>query len=195
MKSMRTTAVMLTLVISACATTSVSNQWKDPSWVGPPASSVVVVGIARSDATRRVFEDTFARELQAAGVRAEVSYTQIQPGEANTMKLSDFVKSSNADVVLATRVQSVQQKVNVSPGYTAVGYRGFYGWYGSAWSAAPTVTQYEVVTLETTVWDPKSEKLIWAATTQRVASQDIPKVTAQLAQTLIPRMKHDGVLR
>jgi hypothetical protein len=195
MKPLRTIAALLVLTLAACASTSVKDQWKDPAWHGPPAANVVVVGIARSDTTRRIFEDTFAAELGKVGVRAEQSYTQIAPGEGGGVKLSDFVQSSNADAVLTTRVQRVEQKVDVSPGYAPIGYRGFYGWYGTAWAATPTVSQYEVVTLETTVWDPKTEKLIWAATTQRVASQDIPKVTTQLAQTLIPRMKSDGIIR
>lgn len=188
-------AVLFGLILCGCATTTVSNQWRDPSWRGPPAANVVVVGIARSDTMRRIFEDTFARELNAAGVQAEASYTQIGAGEGETSKLNIFVKSSNGDLILVTRVQRVQQKVDVNPGYPPVGYRGFYGWYGTAWAATPTVTQYEIVTLETTVWEPRSEKLVWAATTQRVASEDIPKVTTQLAQTLIPRLKSDGVLR
>ena len=195
MKPVPTIAALLSLTLAACASTSVKDQWKDPAWHGPPASNVVVVGIARSDTTRRVFEDTFVGELAKVGVHATQSYTQIEPGEGGGVKLSDLVKSSNADAVLTTRVQRVEQKLNVSPGYAPIGYRGFYGWYGTAWAATPTVSQYEVVTLETTVWDPKTEKLIWAATTQRVASQDIPKVTMQLAQTLIPRMKSDGIIR
>ena len=195
MKPLATIAALLSLTLAACASTSVKDQWKDPAWRGPPASNIVVVGIARSDTTRRIFEDTFVGELTKVGVHATQSYTQIEPGESGGVKLSDFVKSSNADAVLTTRVQRVEQKLNVSPGYAPIGYRGFYGWYGTAWAATPTVSQYEVVTLETTVWDPKTEKLIWAATTQRVASQDIPKVTTQLAQTLIPRMKSDGIIR
>ncbi len=196
MKPLRTIAALLASTLAACASTSVKDQWKDPAWHGTPAANVVVVGIARSDTTRRIFEDTFAADLEKVGVRAEQSYTQIEPGEGGGVKLSDFVRSSNADAVLTTRVQRVEQRVNVSPNYYApIGYRGFYGWYGTAWAATPTVSQYEVITLETTVWDPRTEKLIWAATTQRVASQDIPKVTTQLAQTLIPRMKSDGIIR
>ena len=195
MKTTRTIACLLTLTLAACATTSVLNQWKDPTWRGPPATNVVVVGIARSDTTRRVFEDTFAQQLNAAGVHAVPAYTQVQAGEDGRVKLNDFVKTSGAEAVLVTRVQRVQQKINVSPGYAPVGYGGFYGWYGGAWASTPTVSQYEVVTLETTVWDTRSEKVVWGATTERVASQDIPKVTTQLAQTLIPRMKSDGVLR
>jgi hypothetical protein len=195
MKPTHTIACLLTVTLAACATTSVLNQWKDPAWQGPPARDIVVVGIARSDTTRRVFEDTFAQQLNAAGLNAVPAYTQVQPGEDGRVKLGDLVKSSNAQAVVVTRVQRVQQKVNVSPGYTPIGYGGFYGWYGTAWAATPTVTQYEVVTLETTVWDAHSEKVVWGATTERVASQDIPKVTTQLAQTLIPRMRSDGIIR
>jgi hypothetical protein len=195
MKTTRPIACFLALTLAACATTSVLNQWKDPTWQGPPATQVVVVGIARSDTTRRVFEDTFVQQLNAAGLHALPAYTQVQPGEDGSVKLSDFVKTSGAEAVMVTRVQRVQQKINVSPGYAPVGYGRFYGWYGTAWAASPTVSQYEVVTLETTVWDTRSEKVVWGATTERVASQDIPKVTTQLAQTLIPRMKSDGVLR
>lgn len=195
MKSMRIVALLFTLTLGACASTTVMNQWKDPAFHGPPATNAVVVGIAKSDTMRRIFEDTFAQQLTAAGVRAVPAYTQVQGGEDGRIQLPQFVRQSSADVVIATRVQRVQQKTDVYPSYTPVTYGGFYGWYGTAWAATPTISQYEVVTLETTVWDPKTEQLIWAATTQRIASQDVPKVTQQLAQTLIPLMKKDGVLR
>jgi hypothetical protein len=195
MKPMRAIAFLLSLTLAGCASVSVTNQWRDPSFAGPPATHFVVVGIARNDATRRVFEDTFVADLRAAGVQAQPAYTQIEAGENGKVKLTDLVRASGADAVLTTRVQRVQQKLNVSPGYYYGGYGGFYGWYGSAWASTPTVSQYEVVTLETNVWDPKSGTLIWAATTERVASSDIPKVTTQLAQALIPRMKADHILR
>jgi hypothetical protein len=195
MKPMRTLPAVLALAIAGCATVSVTNQWRDPAFAGPPAGNFVVVGIARNATTRRVFEDTFVADLRAAGVQAQPAYTQIEAGESGKVKLTDLVRASGADAVLTTRVQRVQQKLNVSGGGYYGGYGGFYGWYGGAWAAAPTVSQYEVVTLETNVWDPKSGTLIWAATTERVASTDIPKVTTQLAQALIPRMKADGILR
>jgi uncharacterized protein DUF4136 len=197
MKPLRTMLVVLALAlaIAGCSTVSVTNQWRDPQFAGPAATNFVVVGIARNETTRRVFEDTFVAELRKAGVQAQPAYTQIEAGENGKVKLTDLVRASGADAVLTTRVQRVQQKVDVSPGYYYGGYGGFYGWYGGAWASAPTVSQYEVVTLETNVWDPKSGTLIWAATTERVASPDIPKVTTQLAEALIPRMRADHILR
>ena len=92
-----------------------------------------------------------------------------------------------------TRVQRVEQRVSVTP--SGPMYGGFYGWYGGAWASTPDVQQYDVVTLETSVWDPRSEKLIWTVTTQGIGINDIPKATTQLAQALIPKLKTDGILR
>jgi hypothetical protein len=129
---MRAFAFLLPLALAGCASVSVTNQWRDPSFAGPPASNFVVVGIARNETTRRVFEDTFVAELHAAGVQAQPAYTQIEAGESGKVKLTDLVRASGADAVLTTRVQRVQQKVSVSPGYYYGGYGGFYGWYGGA---------------------------------------------------------------
>ncbi len=193
MKPLRLFVTAVSLVLCACSTMSVTNQWRDSTWPGPPASNVVVVGISRSDTMRRVFEDTFAQHLQAAGVQASASYTQIPSGNNGAVRLRDLVKGSGAQAVLVTRVERVEQRVNVTP--SGPMYGGFYGWYGGAWASTPDINQYEVVTLETSVWDAKSEKLIWTATTENVASSSIPKTTTDLANTLIPKMKADGILR
>ncbi|WP_267224955.1 DUF4136 domain-containing protein [Dyella silvae] len=193
MKPMRLLMLVTGLVLSACSSISVTNQWRDPSWSGPPASSVVVVGISRSDTMRHIFEDTFSQQLQAAGLQASPSYTQIPAGTTGAVRLRDLVKSSGAQAVLVTRVQRVEQKISVTP--SGPMYGGFYGWYGGAWASVPDVHQYDVITLETSVWDAKSEKLVWTVTTQGIGSNDVPKATTELAQTLIPKLRADGILR
>ncbi|WP_114241130.1 hypothetical protein [Dyella sp. C9] len=192
MKPLRHVLLCLALALTACSTVSISNQWKDPSWSGPPASNVLVVGITKSDTTRRIFEDTFVQQLQAAGVSAEQSYTQIPAGDTSA-KLGDVVKSSGAQVILATRVQRIEQKTSVTP--SGPGWGGFYGWYGGAWASTPDVTQYDEVTLETTVWDARTQRVVWTVTTTGIGTSNIPKAVQDLAATLIPKLKSDGVIR
>jgi hypothetical protein len=191
----RASIVAAVLLLSGCATFSVTNEWKDPAWAGPPASNILVIGVARSDTMRRLFEDTFARDLSAAGVRAEASYAAIPSGHDGSAKLGDVVRSTGSDAVLVTRIQRVEDRINVTPGGPGPGYGGFYGWYGGAWDTTPEVTQTTVVTLETSLWDVRSQKLVWTVTTQGLASNDIPKATNELSKTLIPKMKADGVIR
>lgn len=174
-----------------CSTVSVDNQWRDPSFAGPPLSSVLVVAITRSDTMKRVFEDVFSQELQAAGVRAERSYVRLPQG-ATSLNLNDL-KTTGIDGVLTTRVERVEKKINVTP--SGPSYGRFYGWYGSAWASTPDVSQYEVVTLETSVWDVKTEKVVWTVTTQGVRTNDLTQATKDLASTLIPKLRSEGVLR
>lgn len=186
---------IVAVLLSGCATFSVTNEWKDPTWSGPPASNVLVIGVARSDTMRRLFEDTFARDLSAAGVRAKASYASIPPGHDGSAKLGDVVRGTGSDAVLVTRVQRVEDRINTAPSGPGPGYGGFYGWYGGAWDNTPEITQTTVVTLETSLWDVRSQKLVWTVTTQGLASNDIPKATNELSKTLIPKMKADGVIR
>ena len=193
MKALRPFLIAISLVLGACSSVSVTNQWKDPSWPGPPASSAVVVGISNSDTMRRNFEDTFTQQLLAAGIKTVQSYKQIPPGDEGAVKLGDLVRSSGADVVIVTRVQRVEQKFDVTP--SGPGYGSFYGWYGGAWASTPQVTEYKLVTLETSVWDTRTQKLVWSVTTQSVGRRHISKATAELAKTLIPKLKFEGILR
>jgi hypothetical protein len=141
---------------------------------------------------KRVFEDTFSQQLQAAGITAEAGYTKIPQG-TTTLDLDALAKQTGADAVLTTRVERVQQKISVTP--SGPSYGRFYGWYGSAWASTPDVSQYEVITLETSVWDIKSQRVIWTVTTQGIRTNNIPQATKDLAATLIPKLKTDGVLR
>lgn len=185
-------AAAAAFLVTGCTTMNVTDAWKDPSFAGPPAQHVLVLGVARSTTTRHVFEDAFAAQLRAAGVDATSSYTKTGDDETEA-KIKDLVDRSGADALLVTRLQRVQQKVNVSGGAYYTG--GFYGWYGGAYASSPTVTQYDEVTLETTVWSAKSEKMVWAVTTKNIGTTDVEGKTRSLAQELIPKMKADGVIR
>jgi len=193
MRPFRSVLLLAACVLAACSAVTVTNQWKDPSWAGPPVSNVLVLGIAKSDTNRRLFEDTVAEQLHAAGVTAEESYAVIPIGGGSQDQLIELVKKSGAQALLATRVQRVEQKTNVMTSGPA--YGRFYSWYGNAWSMSPELTQYDVVTLETSVWDLKTEKVIWSTTTENVSSTNIPQAARQLASTLIPKLKSDGVIR
>src|SRR5664279_3828052 len=99
----RVLAFIFLLNLTACSSVSISGEWKDTSWNGAPARSVVVVGISRSESMRRIFEDTFAQQLQQAGFRATPGYSQLAFGDTSA-NVPDFIKASKADAVIVTRI-------------------------------------------------------------------------------------------
>ncbi|MBL8526457.1 MAG: hypothetical protein JNL68_02100, partial [Burkholderiales bacterium] len=81
MKPLRPLFLLLTaLVLAACATTTIRSAWFDTTYKGGPMKRIVVVGVGGQVADRRVFEDSFAAQLRAAGVDGIPGYT-VAPDE------------------------------------------------------------------------------------------------------------------
>jgi len=191
------------LALAACDSTSIKDTWKDPQYSGPPHRNVLVLGVSKSAANRRVFEDGFTRALREAGLSASPSYPLLpDDGEIAHDRIKPAVAQAGVDAVLVTRVLRVDRNVQTSPamgmgigvGRGFGGYRGGYaGYYGSAWNAMD-VYEYEVSTIESTLWDVKSDKVVWSGTSETTEPKDVAELTASLAKTLIAKMKADGVL-
>ncbi len=185
------------LLLAACATQQLTNSWRSPDFAGPPPSKVLVLGLSSSDASRRIFEDGFSQALGTAGVSAAAAYPQLpDKGMIPNDRLKAALTSSGAQAVLITRLLKVDQEVSVTPAMPPGRmYGGFYGFYGGAWAALPpSVDTYKIFTIETTLWDMRSEKVIWTGTTQGQDVTDVAKATKDLAAVLIAQMKKDGVI-
>src|SRR4029079_4138226 len=120
-------------LLGGCATTRTIDTWKDPAFGGPAFKKVMVIGVSKSDANRRVYEDGFVRALQAAGSNGSVSYHALpESGAVSNERGNDAAAKTGSDAVLVTRVLRVARNVDVRPGYAAPGFygAGFRGWYG-----------------------------------------------------------------
>jgi hypothetical protein len=190
---------LLAGITSACSTGgSLKDSWKDPQFTTGPLKNVMVLGIARNPATRKVFEDSFAQSLKARGTPATVSYPALpEAGVIPRDRIQQAMTQSGSDSVLVTRVLRVQRAVIVTAGRGAPDYYrdDFQGWQAQTWSTEPPpIEQYDVLTLESTLWDIRSGKAVWRGTSETTARGDTAAVTADLANLLIARMKADGVI-
>jgi hypothetical protein len=193
-----TPLLLLAVLLGACASTSLVNQWKSPDYSGGPVRKVMVVGVAKQPSVRRVFEDEFAAKLKAAGVEAIPSYTQIgEDAQADPAVIESIVAKLGADGVLITRLVKQEKQTQVSGYYGPVTPTGFHGWYSSAWMGyyePPTVYQYDVVTLETSLYNVPQSKLVWSGTTETFSPADVKKETAGFADIIIGALRKQGVI-
>ena len=105
-------------LLSACATTSMVDTWRDPNYKGKAFRNFLVVGITKDPGVRRVFEDIFTAELRNRGLQATASYTVTPPDQTVGKELlAEAVKKTGADAVVTTRVVNVQQQTSVTPAY------------------------------------------------------------------------------
>ena len=194
-------ATVLLAALCGCATTELTNTWKDPAYQGGPVKKIMVVGISNQASVRRTFENAFAEALRANGVEAVPSYTVVpEDGQMVEDRLRAAVEQSGAHAVLITRMVEKQSEIAVTSAapMPPIGYRRSYsGFYSSAWAGyyePIAVQQFDYIVAETTLFVPGNPEPIWSGTTRTVESKDIAAVTAGFAKPVIAALKKQGLI-
>jgi hypothetical protein len=202
MPGTRIALLALSLALASCATTKVTNTWKDPQDAAGPLRKVLVVGISDQASVRRSFEDTFSEALAQAGVEAVSSHTLVsRDGQMPEDVLRQAVDDAGADGVLITRMVGRQADVVLTPAPMPPPFYGhrryYYGFYTGAWMGyyePVRVQTYRYVVAETTVFRAASPEPAWSATTRSQEPRDIRKATEGFARAVIPALKKDGLI-
>jgi len=151
----------------SCATTTVTDVWKDEAYQGK-AHKIVVIMAAKMPEMRKIFEDRFVAELDKRGDNAIQSYKIIPTEQLTDRELAKTrIVGIGADTVILSRL--VDSKT-VEAGMAGQVYRvpgPYYGWgtyYDTVFGAGYSYTgNVQVSYIETNVYDVKTEKLIWSA--------------------------------
>jgi len=197
----RISLTLLILLLTGCASTELTNSWRDPEYTAR-LTSLVVVGVSKQASVRRVFEDAFAAQLRSKGIRAVPSYTLVpEDGPIEEERLRAAVESANTDGVIITRLVKIESKVSVTyagppggPFYASY----YYGFYTRAWIGyyePPIVQQYDIVTSETTVFARDRAQPVWSGTTETFAPDDLAKETVDFAKVVMKDLEKVGLIQ
>jgi hypothetical protein len=192
--------VAVAMLLASCATTNLTSVWKDPSYQSRP-SKILVIGMARSPLNRRLFEDEFVRRLEAHGTAAIASYTVLTDAEQGDQALiAKKVAELGADAVLITRLVSkkvVQIYVPGTPYYPPPFYDTWpdYYAYGYRYLYTPGyITNDEYAVIETNLYDAKTNKLIWAASSETGITGTNQKLIKSYIGVMVKNMIALGLL-
>ncbi len=192
--------LLIALFLSACATPRPNAVWMDPSYHSHPAR-IMVIGVAKSAANRRIFEDEFVRRLTAHGVQAIASYT-VLPDELQEdhKAIADKVAELGADTVLITRLVSRKTVQNYVPGtvyFPPTPYGTWPNYYDFGYEAIYLpgyVAEQELAEIETNLYDASNDKLIWASTTELDTRGAIPDRIREYIGIVTKAMVRQGLL-
>jgi hypothetical protein len=182
---------VIAMAAGGCSSSQLAGSWQSSTAPAKRYGSMLVVGVAHREDLRRLFEDDLCRSLREQGVRATPSYELI--AVAATAKREDVVRAvqqAQAEAVLITRLVKKEQRVEVTPGYSApaVAPGGYYGYYNASWSTyyqPPQVYTTEVVSLETRMFDAAREEMVWTATTETFDPANAEKDVAGLVKIIV----------
>ena len=188
---------LATTLLAACASTTLQSAWYDTSYTGGPLRKIIVVGVGGTLAERRVFEDAFVQQLNAAGTQAVPGYAFL-PDDArqNEPGWNAGIAQSGAGGLLLVRLLGVDTKTQVST--TMVPGPIYFGPYGGVWGpqmiAVPDVTQYQVANVETNLFDVRTKRVVWAGTTQTFNPGSVAQETPGFARLIIAQLAARGLI-
>ena len=179
---------VIAMLLTACATTQLNTVWKDPNYQGRPAK-IMVIGVARNPINRRLFEDEFVSQLKARGTDAIASYTVLPDRQQDDHEaIAAKVKELGADTILITRLVSKKIVQTYVPGtaYFPPPYYGswpdYYG-YGYRYMYTPGyIAEDEYAVIETNLYEARSDKLVWAASSETgISDSDLSVIQGYIA--------------
>lgn len=173
------------LAVAACASTTMKDSWVDSSVRAAPFSKLLVVAVGGDVTQQRIFEDTMAEKLRSVGVDGVQGYRYLPDGRASEEQMNAAVVRSGADGLMLVRSKGVRTETEVHSTYVpgAMG-PGWYGWYGG-WYAVPDVYQYRIATIETSVFDATTRKLVWTGVTETYDPASFRKDAGRLADIIV----------
>jgi len=146
----------LAMSAAACSTpTTLSNVWRDPNYTSA-MQKIFVVGRTNDQTNRHNLEDAYVSALASHGVHATASYRTFPDLKVDREAMRAQLESQGYDGVLVTTFKGVHTQTYYEPGM------GFYGYYGTGWGGYVATDQ--IVKVETTLWCPQTDKLVWSAT-------------------------------
>jgi len=209
--------LLIGLLVTACSGTKTTYSWSDQSYKGQ-IKKVYIIGIAKNDLNRMVFEDTFESRLTSKGVKAISSYKDNLPTnqEVNQEDIIQRMRNNNCDSVLLTRLISQQTTAYISGGQKSYTFTpgpyssdlafsdiprgsfynswGNYYRYGRMNSMAPARADFVILTVESVLYDLQTEKLIWSAQLETRLEGNFENMVRTFVKEAAKDLKRKGLI-
>jgi hypothetical protein len=190
--------IVCTFLFASCASTTITNVWKDEGYQGK-AKKIVVIMVARLPDMRNMFEGRFVAELQARGNQAIQSHSIVTFEELPDRELvKSRIKSTGADTVLIARLVDSKTIDAYMPGHVnAVPlYYGTWGTYYAIVSVDYGHTgDLQVSYIETNLYDIETEKLIWSAHSKTERAQGEQQLINKFIDIILKKMSSDNIIQ
>ena len=182
-------AALVAALAGGCATTELTNVWKDPD-LGKVAFRKVLVVFQHSDPRlRHALERRMAADIPNS-VPAHAIFSDEEVRDVEKVKAR--VREHGFDSSIVMRIVGVDREVSYRPGriYHVPGfYHGFYGYWGYGWRTVYDPGYYRsdrIVTISTNVYSVADDKLVFASQSEtfnpaslRESVDDVLRVTSK----------------
>ena len=192
----------MTTLLAACAIKPLV-EWRDSNFTGM-VDNVLVIRVSDQAAVRRLFEDSFVKELTDRGVSARSSYQLLTDEQISSRDALDAaIKAQSVDAVLVTRVIGVEEiDTYTPPTYTYTPpvldprYKDYHSYFHHAYQVATPGywDKYEVLKLESNLYDSASRQLIWSIQSESFDPRSARQLIHDQVAVAIKSLRKTGLI-
>lgn len=190
--------LLITIVITSCASTSVKESWMleghNSSYKRP-----MIIGISDSQQTRHLYENYVVDALKKKNIEAIASHTLISSKQKiDRDTVVSTVKGTDIDSVLVSYLVSADSKVVNRESPLNAGYSGNVE--NNMVSDTLITTRGrsrsgEIVILKNDLYGVESKSLVWSIQTKSVAPESIDQVITEVTELIIEQLFDDKLLK
>ncbi len=196
-------------LLTACSSTTVKESWVKPGYSNK-VEDVYLIGIAKEEDYRRLFEEALKRQLSGQGVRSVASHNDLPKNqESNRDNIIKAMTVNGCDAVLLTKMVrkrkeagttgSGLQVVQVAPVplYVAPWYSDWGAYYNQSYSVIdiqPTTPGTVTLTIESVLYDLKTGERVWSAQLETVKERDIKQMIQDYVDAVTRNLKEKGLI-
>jgi len=187
-------AVALSM-LAACSSTKITDSWQAPTLHRKQMDNVLVVGLSSNVTNRILFERGFVEALQKNGIKATASYDAIGSNTPTKDTVTAYVQKADIPYVIVTRYGGAEVTKERVPESVRTYYTGpYYPTYGGYWNAyGSTVTMTRdsyvdtttTVVLTTSIFEVKSQELVWVGRSKTFEVGSIAYEANELAHQVV----------
>lgn len=190
----------ISLMVFGCSMdpeiTKVKNVWKYDQYSGGYLDQVLIVGKPRRPEARIQYEDHIGDILQKRKIDIIKSYTVIpEMNDLNRDTVKGAADSGSIKTVLVTKVIGVDEKEVLLPQTQQMEYVYTpHGTFMRPYLDGPQLVHFTKVRLETALFEVKSEKLLWSATSAIMNPENADEAIEDFTKAIVQRLEQDAFI-
>lgn len=182
-------SILMFFLMTSCASTKVTGEWKDPNLTSKQFKNILVMGIAKQPKNRRLYEDEFVRQLQAKGVMAISSHTIISHENMwDRATIVQTIENKGFDGVIITRVVDFKARQQ----YYDVNMHDYYN--RSYHYRVRSTTDQQKFSFESNLYDAKTEQPVFSLSSNTYAQENINKRLDSYITTVLNKLVQNNLL-
>ncbi len=187
-------------VLVSCTGTKLVSEWKDDQYQGRPAK-VFVIAASNDRGPRSLVEDEFVQQLRARGTSAVASYTMLSDAKVTKEDVLSKVSELGSDAIFVIKFLKKEagdthtplRRYAVPQGFET-SWDAYYGGTTTDVAVRDISYDYDVITMETTLYDAATRKPLWSALSDTKYQGGAIKQIKPFTSTIMRRLAHEKLV-